>query len=74
MRMLLTVNGKATGVWQGGIGAMIGALLPRDTPRLSLSSSEYEYEPLDELIATALFTRCSCYYRRADTRLILIFF
>ena len=24
---------------------------------------EYEYEPLDELIATPLFTRCACYYR-----------
>ena len=24
---------------------------------------EYEYEPLDELIATPPFTRCACYYR-----------
>ena len=25
--------------------------------------TEYEYQPLDELIATPPFTRCSCYYR-----------
>ena len=26
-------------------------------------TNEYEYEPLDELIATPPFTRCACYYR-----------
>ena len=30
---------------------------------------EYEYEPLDELIATPPFTRCACYYRYTYGRL-----
>jgi len=32
-------------------------------PRSTWHMGEYEYEPLDELIATPPFTRCACYYR-----------
>ena len=32
-------------------------------PRSTWHMGEYEYEPLDELIATPPFTRCACYFR-----------
>ncbi len=40
----------------------LGSASEREAERVFMPT-EYEYQPLDELIATPPFTRCACYYR-----------